>query len=406
MRFLANGPSIPTELLVARDEGRVVFFCGAGVSRARAGLSDFFGLARKVTEILGVVPEEPSRRIIEEAKETERRTGIGGLIPADRVFGLLERGFVAKDIETAVGKALKPSPDVDLSAHRIMLDLATGPDGRVRLVTTNFDTLFESCNTSLACWKPPRLPDPRRLEEFQGVIHLHGHVNSDYTGAAGDGFVLSSSEFGRAYLSEAWATLFMKSILNRYAVVFVGYTADDPPVQYLLEALNFDPTSLREVYAFQAGPADDAQARWAHKGVIPIVYDEAEDHRALWDTLEAWAVRARNPDTWYERVIGMAHRGPEALPPHERGQVAHVISTLYGARKFSAAVDPPPAQWLCVLDSAIRYSRPGHLGRFREKGSYFDPFDAYGLDEDPFPPKIDPNESFAKREVPKGVWDG
>ena len=405
MRFLADGPSIPTELLIARDEGRVVFFCGAGVSRARAGLSGFFGLARKVTEILGVSPEEPPSRIIEEAQETERRTGIGGLIPADRVFGLLERSFVVKDIEAAVAKALQPISDVNLSAHRIMLDLATGPDGRVRLVTTNFDTLFESCNTSLHCSRPPRLPDPRRPEEFQGIIHLHGHVNGDYTGAAGDGFVLSSSEFGRAYLSEAWATLFMKSILDRYAVVFVGYTADDPPMQYLLEALNADLTSLKEAYAFQAGSADEAQAKWGHKGVRPIVYDEGENHRALWDTLEAWAVRARNPDAWYETIIDMTHKGPEALLPHERGQVAHVVSTRYGARKFSTSLSQPPAKWLCVFDSAIRYSRPGHLVSFRQEGPYFDPFDAYGLDEDPFPPKIDPKQSFTKREVPKGVWD-
>ncbi len=74
MRFLANGPSIPTELLVARDEGRVIFFCGAGVSRALAGLSDFFGLAQKVIEILGVSRDDPPRRIIEEAREMERRT--------------------------------------------------------------------------------------------------------------------------------------------------------------------------------------------------------------------------------------------------------------------------------------------------------------------------------------------
>jgi len=39
MRFLKNSPAIPDDLLIARDEGRVVFFCGAGVSRARAHLS-------------------------------------------------------------------------------------------------------------------------------------------------------------------------------------------------------------------------------------------------------------------------------------------------------------------------------------------------------------------------------
>jgi hypothetical protein len=135
VRFHASGPSIPSELLVARDEGRVIFFCGAGVSRALAGLSDFFGLAQRFVEILGVSRDDPARRIIEQARETERQMGIGGLIPADRVFGLLERSFVVKDIEAAVAKALRPASDADLSAHRTMLDLARGPDGRVTLVS-------------------------------------------------------------------------------------------------------------------------------------------------------------------------------------------------------------------------------------------------------------------------------
>ena len=335
----------------------------------------------------------------------ERRPGIGGFISADRVFGLLERSFVVKDIEAAVAQALKPTTDADLSAHRIMLDLASGPDGRIRLVTTNFDILFESCDTSLLCSRPPRLPDPRRNEEFEGIIHLHGHVDQNYAGAVGDGFVLSSSAFGRAYLSEGWATSFMKSILDRYVVVFVGYTADDPPVQYLLEALNSDSTSLKEVYALQAGSQDEAEAKWGHKGVRPIAYDERDNHRTLWDTLRAWAVRAQNPDAWYQDIIGMSRRGPEALLPHERGQVAHVVSTSHGARKFLASTDPPPAEWLCVFDPTIRYSRPGHLFRFREQGPYFDPFDAYGLDDDPFPPKIDPDHHWNQREVPKGVWN-
>src|SRR4030043_2487920 len=138
MRFVANGPCIPDELLVARDDGRVIFVCGAGVSRARAGLPDFFGLAQNVIETLGVTAEDPARRIVKEAQEIDHRTGISSLISADRVFGLLERNFLVRDIEAAVAKALKPSLEVNLSAHQVMLDLARTPDGKVRLVTTNF----------------------------------------------------------------------------------------------------------------------------------------------------------------------------------------------------------------------------------------------------------------------------
>jgi hypothetical protein len=308
-------------------------------------------------------------------------------------------------LTAAVAKALKPSPDVDLSAHRIMLDLSRAPDGKYRLVTTNFDLLFESCDSSLRFCCPPRLPDPHRYDEFEGIIHLHGHVDNEYQGAAGDGFVLSSSEFGRAYLSDGWATQFIKAILDNYFVVFIGYAADDPPVLYLLEALNRHFGSLEGVYAFQSGSQSEAEAKWRHKGVQPIAYDDAGEHRILWETLAAWATRAQDPIAWQDEVICQARKGPEAMLPHQRGQVAHIVSTLEGVRKFCCSTDPPPAEWLCVFDSTIRYSKPGHIWVLNEKGRYFDPFEAYGLDSDQIPSPIDPDDIWAKRELPQDAWN-
>lgn len=405
MRFLAGGPSIPDELLIARDEGRVIFFCGAGISRARAGLPDFFDLAKNVTEMLGIAPDSQAKKLIAEAREIEKRVGESGLISADRVFGLLEREFTVRDIHAAVAKSLAPARDVDLSAHRVMLDLARGPDGKVRLVTTNFDRLFESCDSTVQCWQPPRLPDALHYNDLDGIIHLHGRVNENYSGAEGDGLVLSSSEFGRAYLSDAWATDFIQSILDNYFVVFVGYTADDPPVLYLLEALNRSLVPRTTLYAFQSGDQSNAQSKWVHKGVQPIAYDEDEGHRILWDSLSAWSNRSRDVEAWYQSVISLAQRGPEVLSPHERGQVAHVVSTLEGLRRFSSSDEPPPAEWLCVFDASVRYSIPRHEYNLGESGSFIDPFALYGLDSDISPEKIDPEDHYKKREAPKEAWD-
>lgn len=405
MRFYADGPLIPDELLIARDENRVVFFCGAGVSKERAGLSLFFELANVVIKALKADDDEPAYKILKEAQDIVRRKGVNGIIPADRIFGLLERSFDVQIIEAEVAKALKPSVKVDLSAHKIILDLARAPDGNVRIVTTNFDLLFEACDPSLPQSRPPRLPDPLRGEEFKGVIHLHGHVDQDYSKAVGDGFVLSSRGFGRAYLAEGWATSFIKSVLEKYVVVFIGYTADDPPVQYLLEALNTISKTPDKIYAFQDGPADEAEAKWGHKGVQPIAYDASRNHSLLWKTLGAWAKRAKDHDAWYDKIISMARQGPETLAPHERGQVAHLVSFAKGARLFADSIPPPPAEWLCVFDPARRYGNPGRLGSFYEEGPYFDPFDAYGIDTDPSPSKIELDDYHTKREIPKDVLD-
>lgn len=125
MRFTPIGPSIPDELLWARDQGRVVFFCGAGVSLARAALPDFFGLAEKVMAQLAISPDSPIVKVLSEAREIGKRTGIDGLVSADRIFGLLERDFPQHDIYAAVAHALDPGPASDASAHEILVKLAT-----------------------------------------------------------------------------------------------------------------------------------------------------------------------------------------------------------------------------------------------------------------------------------------
>jgi hypothetical protein len=405
MRFLKDGPSIPDDLLFARDEGRVIFFCGAGVSRARAKMPDFFGLADDVIKRLRVAADHPACKVLVAAREMEKSTGVSGLISADRVFGLLERDFPTRDVEAAVAQALRPADDVDLSAHRIMLNLATTREGKVRLVTTNFERLFEDCSSKLTTWRPPRLPDPLRPNEMDGITHLHGCATPDYSGAEGDGFVLSSAAFGRAYLSDGWATEFFRNILARYVVVFIGYTADDPPVQYLLEALK-EVKSPHGIYAFQSGMESEVIGKWRHKGVDAIPYSDSEGHRALWETLSAWAERAKAPDEWLKSVIEKAKQGPELLEPHERGQVAHIISSVEGARMFADADPPPPAEWLCVFDPLRRYSTPSRTGRLNEDEPFVDPFDLYGLDCDTVPPRISSEERFKKRDVPSSAWDG
>jgi hypothetical protein len=128
LRFRENGPAIPDELLVARDAGRVLFFCGAGVSTAKARLPGFLGLADKVLNQLKALPDSPARQLMKVVGELQKHKipGLGGIVPADRIFGLLEREFDHKDFEKAVGGALKPQLDASLDAHRILLALSKG----------------------------------------------------------------------------------------------------------------------------------------------------------------------------------------------------------------------------------------------------------------------------------------
>jgi len=406
MRFIPNGPSLPDELLTARDAGDVLFFCGAGVSRAEAHLPDFATLAEKVLDLLGSALDSPARRLFDAGRRFEKASGLTGLVATDRIFGMLEREFEPTDVREAVAIALKPEPGCGLAAHRTLLDLSRTRAGVARLVTTNFDLLFEECEPGIISSNPPRLPDPRRDIDFRGIIHLHGRVDTDYRRACDDEFVLSSADFGHAYLSDGWATRYIQALLRRFRIVFVGYSADDPPVQYLLEALNRFEKPGHKLYAFQSGNATAAMAQWAHKGVEPIAYDSANGHAALWKTLSAWAARACDVDGWHDRLIMSASKGPVLMPPHERGMIAHLASTITGARLLAAAHGPLPAEWLSVFDRNARYAQADKVDSYDQTSDRFDPFEAFGLDSDMPPTPIDPDQFFTKRAVPENAWDG
>jgi hypothetical protein len=403
VRFIAEGPSIPDSLLHARDEGRVVFFCGAGVSRARAGLADFFGLAASVIQKLGAPEDCDASKVLRKAKKVSEELDVTGLISADRVFSLLERDFTTLDIQSAVAKSLATAADVDRSAHEILLRLARTPSGKTQLVTTNFDRLFEFGTGEVRSYQPPRLPQPSRYDDLDGIVYLHGRVDAAYTRADGDELVLSSSDFGHAYLSEGWATQFFREIVRKYVVVFVGYSADDPPVHYLLEGLRRQHDSQYEIYAFQSDESTELTARWQHKRVQPIAYSNIDDHRALWETLELWAIRADNPQAWRQSALDRSMAGPRDLKPHERGQVAHIVSTYEGARAFAEV--SPPADWLCVFDPQCRFERSRRLDYMTPDSAMIDPFALFGLDFDEIPQRSGDDSFVPQRDVPSCAWD-
>jgi hypothetical protein len=402
MRFIESGPNIPDELLFARDNGDVLFFCGAGVSQQKAKLPSFQGLVDRLCGHFYVGEDHPVKKISEYAPGFEKKIGITGLVSADRLFGLLEKDYGVAEIQRAVSLALKPQND-QVGPHETMLALATDSKQKVKLVTTNFDRLFERCDPELPIYCYPNLPNPSVVDSMHGITYLHGFVDEKYETAESNVFVVSSADFGRAYLSEGWATNFIKSVLENYIVVFVGYSADDPPVNYLLEALSRDPLKKYKMYAFAEGPTDDANGNWEGKGVEPIVFNKG-DFDSLWNTLEEWAKRAKSPTEWYKSRARLAESAPSKCSAVERGQVANTVSCAQGMQLFAEHSNTPHPEWLCVFDASIRYSVPGHIGRRSDPGEYFDPFAAYGIDSDSDVELFRNEKNFRRRRFPENVW--
>jgi hypothetical protein len=60
MQFITHGPDIPDPLLQAHEEGRVFFFCGAGISYP-AGLPGFKGLVEEIYRLNGTALSDNER---------------------------------------------------------------------------------------------------------------------------------------------------------------------------------------------------------------------------------------------------------------------------------------------------------------------------------------------------------
>ncbi len=193
----------------------------------------------------------------------------------DRVFNLLGREFGRPQIDQKIYEILKTPRKPKLDCHQSILKLSRGSHGLPQIVTTNFDLLFERVDPKIARIVPPALPDLELQPQFNGVVYLHGRLAKPERHVIGS-YVISSSDFGRAYLSQGWAGRFVKALRERYTLVFLGYRAEDPPMRYLLEGLNTrgDDAFDSPIYAFVPGDAGDAEEEWHDRGVKPICYKE------------------------------------------------------------------------------------------------------------------------------------
>lgn len=380
MRFLADGPKIPDSLIEQRDEGRVVFLCGAGVS-LNSNMPTFLGLTDFVIKKLDPPKDSEILRSFQPWKSKSKSPKT----PLDQIFQLLQNEYGIERVNSYVTDRLaQPENRTNIAKeHKIISTISANRSGVPQVVTTNFDRLFELSKKETITNVISQNNSSIQQKQFSisGINYLHGRL-ADRSSSSQD-YILSSADFGRAYLSEGWATNFIKTLLDSYTVVLVGYQAEDPPVKYLLQGLNHDNKSDRSnLFAFDRGSQTEIEAKWRDRGVTSISYSgKNNNHSSLWKTLEQWAERAANPKAWKQKIADIAVYNPRELKPHERGMVSHLVRTTSGAQLFSRNESTPHPEWLCVFDASCRSTKPEK--GYRENEKEIDPLILYGLDDDP-----------------------
>ncbi len=307
----AGLPPIPERLLLAHARGEVLFICGAGISKP-AGLPLFRELVLDVYQALDPAVHEDMSRLPRDARNlwqadcsgltngqaAEVRRFIAG--DYDVVLGMLERRLDDRtrddsSVRQCVVKLLRAKGNKPAAIHRTLMRLADR-GGAVTIVTTNFDVLLEAAGKRL---RPPvetyslgSIPRPTRRNEFAGVLHIHGALDTNPRRFSE--LVLSDQDFGEYYLRRRVVPDFIHDAARLFHLVLVGYSANDPPMRYLLNAVAADGSrfdDLKERFTFHGAKCPDPVALedWKSRGITPIHYESRNDHAALNQTLERWA---------------------------------------------------------------------------------------------------------------------
>ena len=387
MRFFEDGPAIPDTLLEQSDAGNVVFFCGAGVScypgAQGQSMPTFKKLTEEVVTRLSPSPKSKAGKWIENGGNDPNTSSID-------VFDDLKDpdhfGEEIVNLEVADILNSKRIKGRNLTQHRHISQISKTKNGHPRVVTTNFDVLFEKAmkDIKMEIHLPPIKMNSSSNLLRSGITYLHGRV-PEITDHVPDGrslktnLILSTSDFGAEYHWDGWATEFTRSLFSNYTIVFIGYSAGDMPIHYMLSGMKISRDSDQQnLYVFDRGEFEDLSQKWKGRGVQPIPYSNRD---VLWKTIEAWAERSKNPAEWKSYPLRMAQADPRTLKPHERGQVVHVSRTVDGMKLFSELNPAAHPRWLNVLDSSIRLGR-SIFGSHPQEFDYV-PQDEYGLDDEP-----------------------
>ena len=356
MQFVPDGPDLPEGLLRSHADGRLVFFCGAGVSMP-AGLPSFRGLVERLYDAVGTSLDGPETNAFRDERY-------------DGTLQLLERRLPGgrQQLRRQVPVALEPSasasasPEAPLDTHVALLQLSQGRDDAPRLVTTNFDRFFHRAAAAAGVrfeeYVAPRLPIPR-ASRWNGVAFLHGLLDENPDARNLDQLILTSGDFGHAYLVDGWAARFVGELAREFDLCFVGYSLADPVVRYMMDGLAAERRrgeAGRSAWWFVAQDNDGAEStaeRWQAGGVAPILYAPGADgaHNSLHETLRVWAAAARGGVSWRARIaeeLGARHPSASTVQDDFAGRLIWAISDPGGvpANRFADLESAPTLDWL------------------------------------------------------------
>ena len=249
------------------------------------------------------------------------------------------------------------------SIHKHLLQLYGKPQD-TRIVTTNFDLLFEDAARDLFSSTPDvfRAPALPLGNDITGIVHLHGSIVRPRD------TILTHRDFGRAYLTESdgWARRFLVELFRNYIILFVGYSHKDTIVNYLTPSVpRYDSINR---FALVGGLEGEIE-RWHSLGITPITFvqQDKSDFTGLSEGLAGLSNFRQTGVLGWKREITEVSRSEPPMDPELADKMEHALHEPHLLRYFVQTADKP--EWIEWLDSRHYLDRLTSPGKLEEVDS-------------------------------------
>ena len=249
-----------SEVLDAREQGELLVFCGAGISRSV--LPDFKGLVNDIKNHISINPEGESdiNAFIEEKKYPEAISAIEMLQEGNRekILRFIHNDFNSKQKDIGSGHPV-------LEIHKIIINLATN-NNVTRIFNFNYDRFFSEVSHDLRFLTySDEIRPHSEWKNTSLIFHCHGRVGHE----AVQELIISYEDYQKLYSNSGEYFLFLKNLIKKNTIIFLGYSVEDI-IKYITRYGFESPNELKIYAVFPQGDEANNVKREARNKVSPI----------------------------------------------------------------------------------------------------------------------------------------
>lgn len=308
-----NDIDFPNRIIDSIQEHRLVVFAGAGASvDPPTSLPNFEKLAERIAEGTDYTLKKKDS--------------------CEVFLGMLKSKEIPVNEQAA--RILSGTCIEHNKLHEAIIDLFPDMED-IKIVTTNYDQMFEhvlnSRKTEYKIYDAPALP---LGNDVKGIIHIHGNVNNPAY------MIVTDEDFGKAYLTEGYASRFLVKLFESYTVLFIGYSYNDTILRYLTRAMSRNNADRRFILT------DDKKNDWSALGINPIWFPKRR-FASMRDGLVKLGVVARKGLLdWRKQLSDISDAPPMDLTIDT--EIDYCLETIERSRVLANCVHG--SDWILFLD--------------------------------------------------------